>query len=327
MKKFLTQLFFFLAITIGLIAITTVALELYIAKKARFKCRPDAEYIVLGNSHPEQAYNDSLIDHFQNIGQAAETYLYTYIKTKEIIDQNKQIKTVFIEYSNTDLLSAWNKYIWGSGVMFWRYPLYSPFMSIKEKSVLAVNNFSGLNSSLSFSLKENMIRIVHHDLDYSKAIGGFLYNEREKVDSLLAHSNIQEEFQSLKKHQDEISTYNVTCLSNLVAYLKANNKRVILVRSPLHKAYSGLANEEVYEKILHTQFADVEYLDFGSLPLANSDFVDLEHLNFRGARKFSIWFNQLLKEGLLDKENKQEFINEKMKEMGDRSELRNGGRI
>jgi hypothetical protein len=189
-------------------------------------------------------------------------------------------------------------------------------MSIEEKSVLAINNISGLNNSLPFSLKENLIRIVHHDLDYSKIIGGFVYYEREKVDFLLAHINTQADFQSLKKRQDKISTYNLTCLSNLVAYLKANNKRIILVRSPLHKAYSGLANEEVYEKILHTRFADVEYLDFGSLPLANSDFSDLEHLNFRGARKFSIWFNQLLKEGLLDKENKQEFINEKMKEMG-----------
>jgi hypothetical protein len=316
MKKFLTQLFFFLAIAIGLIAITTVALELYIAKKATFKCRPDAEYIILGNSHPEQAYNDSLIDHFQNIAQTAETYFYTYIKTKKIIDQNKQVKTVFIEFSNTDLLSEWNKYIWGSGVIFRRYPMYSPFMSIEEKSVLAINNISGLNNSLPFSLKENLIRIVHHDLDYSKIIGGFVYYEREKVDFLLAHINTQADFQNLKKRQDKISTYNLTCLSNLVAYLKANNKRIILVRSPLHKAYSGLANEEVYEKILHTRFADIEYLDFGSLPLANSDFADLEHLNFRGARKLSIWFNQLLKEGLLDKENKQEFINEKMKALG-----------
>ncbi|MBN9379412.1 MAG: hypothetical protein J0H74_01520 [Chitinophagaceae bacterium] len=315
MKRFLIQSFIFLSIAVGLIAIVTVVMDAYIVRKASFKCRADAKYVVLGNSHPEQAYNDSLLDHFQNLAQAAETYLYTFIKAKEIFEQNKQIETVFIEFSNTDLLPEWNKWIWGSAVLSWRYPIYSPFMGMEENKVLLLNNFSGVNNCLPLSLKDNAIRVVHHDLDYSNEMGGFVYNTREKVDSFLEHDNLKENFERVRKNQDHISSYNVVYLTKLVQYLKEKHKRVILIRSPLHRSYPGLGNEAEYEKILHTAFVGVEYLDFNAFPLANADYVDLEHLNFRGARKFSLWFNQLLKEGLLDKENKQQFIEERIKEV------------
>lgn len=312
MKRFLIQSFLFLAIAIGLIASFMVIMDAYIVRKASFKCKADAKYIILGNSHPEQAYNDSLLDHFQNLAQAAETYLYTYVKAKEICRQNKQIETVFIEFSNTDLLVEWNKWIWGAKVLSWRYPIYSPFMSLKEKEVLVTNNFSGVSNCLPLSFKDNLVRVLHHNLDYTREIGGFVYNPRAKVDSFL-RLNISEEFKKMQERKD-VSSCNVLYLGKIVQYLKENNKRIILIRSPLHKRYPGLGNEAEYEKILHNEFAGVEYLDFKAFPLPDTDFVDLEHLNFRGARKFSAWFNQLLKEGLLEKENKQQFINEKMRD-------------
>jgi hypothetical protein len=57
----------------------------------------------------------------------------------------------------------------------------------------------------------------------------------------------------------------------------------------------------------------LEYLDFLKFPLKNAQFADPEHLNHKGAKVFSQWFNQLLKKGLLEKNNKQDFINEEIK--------------
>src|SRR5882762_4012173 len=145
MKRFLTWSLIFFFVVIGLLVSVTAIIDTYLARKASFKCSADARYVVLGNSHPEQAYNDSLIDNFQNLSQAAETYIYTFTKANKIVEQNKQIETVFIEFSNTDLLPDWNKWIWGSEVLSWRYPIYSPFMGLEEKKVLLLNNFSGFN--------------------------------------------------------------------------------------------------------------------------------------------------------------------------------------
>ena len=66
--------------------------------------------------------------------------------------------------------------------------------------------------------------------------------------------------------------------------------------------------------ILSTRFADIEFLDFAKYPLQNSEFGDFDHLNYRGARKFSIWFNQLIDDGLLERTDKQSFINERIEE-------------
>ena len=51
----------------------------------------------------------------------------------------------------------------------------------------------------------------------------------------------------------------------------------------------------------------------GNLSFYNSEFGDLEHLNYKGAIVFSNWFSNLLKSGVLEKRNKQEFINAKIK--------------
>jgi len=313
MKRFLIRSLVFFLIAIGLIASATAVTDIYVEKKASFKCRADARYIVLGNSHPEQAFNDSLIDHLQNVSQAAETYMYTFTKTKKILEQNLQIETVFLEFSNTDLLQEWNKWIWGSAVLNWRYPIYSPFMGLEDERVLLLNNFSGVTNCLALSLKDNLGRIMHHNLNYDKEMGGFVYNTREKADSILQNSDISQQLAYRKEHQDQISSYNLVYLEKLVHYLTVNKKRLFLIRCPLHHSYPGLGNEDEYHKILHDKFKGIEYLDFKAFPLPNTDYVDLEHLNYMGAKKFSLWFNDLLKEGLLEKENKQQFIDEKIK--------------
>jgi hypothetical protein len=44
----------------------------------------------------------------------------------------------------------------------------------------------------------------------------------------------------------------------------------------------------------------------------NSEFRDFNHLNYFGAKKFSVWFNTLIKQGMLSQKKKQEFIDKMM---------------
>ena len=314
MQQFLIRSLLFLALAIGVIAGVGTAIDSYIVRKASFKCKDGIHFVVLGNSHPEQAYNDSLIDHFQNLSQAAETYFYTYLKTRQLVEQNPRLDTFFIEFSNTDLLVDWNRFIWGSRVLFWRYPLYAPFMDFSEERVLMENNLSGLNGCLPVSLKDNLGRIIHHDLDYTGKIGGFVYNPRAKVDSFLAQKDLRQQFEARRLDQNTVCECNVLYLQKLMHYLADHGKKVYLIRSPLHPSYPGLGNEAKYQEILHG-FGNIDYLDFKDFPLDNEDYVDLEHLNSRGGRIFSIWFNALIRQGLLQKVNKQQLIDENIKQI------------
>ena len=77
----------------------------------------------------------------------------------------------------------------------------------------------------------------------------------------------------------------------------------------MHKKYVGYLNEKKYQSLRELKYSDIEYLDFSKFPLNNNEFGDLEHLNYKGAKKFSIWFNIMLAKGLLNKNDKQRIIN------------------
>ena len=190
-----------------------------------------------------------------------------------------------------------------------RYPKYSPFMNLSDKVILVKNNLSGYFNSISLSFKHNFGRILNRNFDYSKSIGGYLFLERDKTDSLV--NNIKKD--SFQSEKFKISEYNLKYLTKIIELCEERGKKVILIRSPQHSKYSGYSNEILYQEIRKNHFSSIEYFDFSKFPLDNSEFGDLEHLNHKGAKIFSSWFNQLLNMNILKKCNKQEFIDGEIK--------------
>jgi hypothetical protein len=59
--------------------------------------------VFLGDSHIKYAINDSLISNSVNIAQDADSYFYTYSKTIELIDQNRNLDTIFVGFVQHNL--------------------------------------------------------------------------------------------------------------------------------------------------------------------------------------------------------------------------------
>lgn len=309
MRQFIQLTLSFLLVLFTLIFVVIECSEYIINKRSDFKLNPNTKYLVFGHSHPECAFNDSLIDNFQNLSESAESYYYTYFKAKKIIKQNPSIETVFIEFTNNQIIDTMNNWIWQERYMNYNYPKYSPFMGFKDKMVLAKNNLSGYSNSSSLSLKHNVGRVVKQNFSYSKAIGGYLYLEKDKTDSLLNNMKTN----SMYENNIPVSEMNLNYLSKLVRFCEEQGKKAILIRSPLHEKYSGYSTESTYQEIRKSYFNSIEYFDFSKFPLNNSEFGDLEHLNHKGAKEFSIWFDHLLKMNILHKVNKQKIIDEEIK--------------
>ena len=83
---------------------------------------------------------------------------------------------------------------------------------------------------------------------------------------------------------------------------------MILIRSPQHQYYSGYSNESNYQKVRKERFDSIDYLDFSKFKLENKDFGDLDHLNYKGAKIFSVWFSSILEKGLIEAKEKETFI-------------------
>jgi len=271
---------------------------------ANFKLKKEASILLLGHSHPECAYNDSLIPNFANMAQSGESYFYTYLKARYLIKQNPTISTVLIELSNNQIHSEMDDWIWSEKFMSYRFPCYAQAMDKEELDFLWQKNPECFMKSIQ-PLLRRALKSLFTAYAPNSEIGGYLPLRRNKTDSLLKQSATEAIDQ---KDWQQISDYNLIYLRKLVDFLLRENKKVILIRSPLHSSYPGYANELNFQNILQQYFPDLEFMDFSKFPLSNQEFGDLEHLNYTGATRYSIWFSNLLESGLIYKENKKCYV-------------------
>jgi hypothetical protein len=282
MKRFLSTYSVFILMAGVLITSVVTLINRAINAKATFMFNSNIKYVILGNSHPECAYNDTLLNRFLNLSKSAESYYFTFFKIQKIIAQNKQIDTFFIECSNIQFTEQMDESIWGRKSST-RYILYAPFIPIQHHKVLIKNNVLGLLNNISVGARTNATKLISNDLTYQDQIGGYLFLERDKTDSLLQHIPTQSENNS---HQ--LSLTNIYYLEQLITYCQKQHKKVFLIRSPMHRMSTDFKNERQFLSILKTRFGEIEFLDFSKFPLENDEFGDLEHLNHKGAKKYSI---------------------------------------
>jgi hypothetical protein len=275
-----------------------------------FKLNKNISTIVLGHSHPECAFNDSLIDNFKNLGNSAEPYFYTYFKIKEILKYNPQIKNVLVEYSNNSLDKNTNDWVWGENYLFNSFPKYIAYMDFSDLELLFSHNFRSFIDVLSITFKRNLFNFFSKGKEINaESYGGYLYLKRFKTDSLI---NAMTNEKNTNESKIAISTVNLNYLKKIVSLCNSGKVHIFFVRSPLNSSYPELRNEGKYKEILKNEFSNIDFLDFKDYPLTNDEFGDLEHLNYKGAKVFSLYFNKLLKEGLLTKKNKQTVIDNSM---------------
>jgi hypothetical protein len=275
---------------------------------ASIKIDKNKSIIVLGNSHSECAFNDSIIYNAINFSQSGEANFYTYFKLKKIIELNSRIDTIFIQFSNNQVDESMNGWIWDNMHMSYNLPKYALFMDREGLKLLYEKNPDSFKKCI-FPILKNNIRMIFKGFNYNNEIGSYRHLVRNKTDSLL--TNIPNDLPAEKSAN--LSYVNIDYISRSIDYCKQKNIKVFLVRTPVHEKSQSHKNEFLFQKILKTNFYETEFLDFSKYPIANSEFADLEHLNYKGANNFSAWFAHLVQKGMLQKDNKQEFIDYEIK--------------
>ena len=300
MKKFLRKVLGFVS-SLLLIFLFVFGLNRYFSD---FGINSENTTLVIGHSHSECAYNDSLIFGVSNYSESGETYFYNYLKVKKLIIQNPHIDKILIEFTNNQIKRYIDNRIWEDKYISYRFPKYVSFMDKNDFKLLFAKNPMYFKSSFSVSFKSNF-QMLAKRLNYTTEIGGYKYLERNFTDSTEEENVTTEE----KINPNLISVYNIEYLDKMITFCKENNVKVFLIRSPLHKNYDGFDNEVMFQNLLNTKYKEFEFLDFAKFPLNNDEYGDFQHLNHKGARKYSLWFDVILKKGLFEKANKQHFIN------------------
>lgn len=315
MKKLFFKSIALFALLIFLIMVFNITVNTIISNNVDFSINDRTKYVVFGHSHSESAINDSLVSNLENLSKSGESYYYMYPKVKNVINQNPNIEYVLIDFSNNQIDSAMDDWIWGDNYLSNRYLTYAPFISNTAQLTILKNNFFGFLEFFPVSLKRNFKRVIDNEYYFSKfeKLGGYNYLVRYKTDSLINAVGNKTYKPNLN---NEISNSNIEYLEKIISFCEANNKKVILFRSPQHKLNPELRNEIKFKEILQTKFSNLDFLDFNDFPLDNIEFGDFGHLNFRGAKIFSLWLDLRIKEALLEKSNKTELIKNQINQFG-----------
>ncbi|WP_033957059.1 hypothetical protein [Psychroserpens jangbogonensis] len=307
MKTFINKtVLILLTFSIGIIAFVLL-IHYTIKRTSDFNLSEEYKYLIFGHSHPECAFDDDLLENFKNLSLSGESYFFTYQKVKEIIPNNN-IQAVFIEYSNSLIDKKMDEWIWGHEKMNAYFPWHSPFMKKDDMLFLYEKNSQDFLNAISTSTRNNLSRVLSFDfITIEPKYGGY---------KKLIRNNIEEEIQKLNTNTNtpkarELSIENLNYLEKIINYCNINNVKVFLIRSPQHK-YFPRENEKALLSLKKQKFENLDFLDFDKFPLKDNQFGDFGHINYQGAEVFSLWFNELIQNGLLSINKKTEFINKEI---------------
>ena len=297
MNKFLKQSLLLIFLVIASICIIDAITSYISIKNANFSLENEPRFLVLGHSQTQHALNDSLIDNLENLSEGGEAYFYTYHKTKNIIQNNSSVHTVFIGFSNNSIDPKMTDWTWDEYYMGPRLEQFSALISIDDRSKLFFKNPTCYIQSMGHVIKTNLKDLAKGDLVFSGRLGGYKYAVNKKEKSM---DSLNEEALRIKQLNDynpldlSYSNVNIEYLRKLINHCRSNEKKVILVRLPQRSDYAYWDNEQRYQRLRQKYFADVEYLDLSNFKLDDNEFLDASHINGLGAKRFSRWFNEFL---------------------------------
>lgn len=311
MANFIKKTVSFIIVSILMLAAIIFIPNYIVGKKSSFVISSKSKIVLFGHSHPECAFNDAVIDNLKNLSHSAEPYFYTYQKVKMVLAQNPQIETVLIEFTNNQIDAKMDEWTWGYKYMSGMFPKYAPFMDKADIGFLVNNNPKDFMNCLSVSTRINLTRLLTSNYEFAGVMGGYLRINTSQT-NLTADSAGTGPGEVTR---ERLSTANLQYLQKIITFCNKHHKKVFLVRSPQHRSYEYLANEQEFLKIKAAMFSSVEFLDFNKFPVADDGFADFGHLNYKGALKFSEWFNTMLSSGLLSAGKKQFLINQRISEL------------
>lgn len=313
MKKFIKRMLVFFLLTLIVLIGIIISTNVLINKDSNFSIDKKNEYIILGHSHPEGAFNDSLISNANNLARGGEHYFYTYLKAKKIIESNPQIKAVFLELTNNQISIDMTKWIEDTQKNLVNIPIYAPVMDSEDHFFVIKQNPLGYFKSQEMVIKNNLNFLLYRKKNIlaHRDWGGFYANPRQKVDSIIRSNEMVKRKPNSTKIE-VLDTTNLLYIDKIALLCKKKGVKLFLIRSPQHPKYTFFDNELQLQKIIQTRYSKLFFLDFNNFYLLNEEYSDLEHLNYKGAKKFSLFFDSLLKKGLLESSNPEQMVKDEI---------------
>lgn len=319
MKRFITKIIaFLLAPLLFILSMDFYLRDINTTYKDKYinllRNKDKIELLILGNSHANYAINPYYISDFYafNIANVRQQiYFDRRITTKALDHGFQKLKYVFISADYHSLITSsqgprnnWSYY--ANGIEYknqdYSKAKTSPFIW-------------GYTPKVAFSFIKNDIRAkflvgntrIPSDIAKGVALNDTLYSGFIGLNGTqhgsFNNSSYLDRANSFRENPHDTERNEVIAdLGEFIVYLKNRNIEPILISSPTYKEYNTFLNEKQLEKnekdldSISYNF-NIQYWSFyNDSRFFKEDFYNQDHLNKKGAEKFSKILSQLLKE-------------------------------
>jgi hypothetical protein len=277
MRRFLSKLIVILGVGF-LFQVIALFVALYFNAKVinsiDFSLDNSIDTVIVGNSMPECAIDDSMLKGVVNWSKSAHRTEVTYFKLRKLIQCNPQIKYAFINFGpRVDDDVEPKKHIVGLCNVL-------PFMTVSEF----------LDIPASFQTYISLIADLLQSVVYSSrslsftSFGGYISLERNKLEEDIMRRKSAKLVisQSVSKYYDEI-----------VRVCQVHDVQTIFIQTPIYQHDMYYSDES---SLFYNHFTNVPFWNFSDIKMPIEFYGDVMHLNRDGAKFFTLLFGQKLDE-------------------------------
>lgn len=277
MNRFLRNIALF---SVGLIACFSTMYAINVVTSVFNAPRVESETLIVGNSHMQQALNPAFFESAQNISQSAEPLYVTYWKLKKLLPLSS-VSTVVLGFSYLNLSPLSNRKLSDER---WSTTLFNRVYTIAD-----IESLEGVEvDRLEFYRSKFKNMCLYPKWDHASYMGEYFNFDK----SVLSPPDEDIARHYLRDGENvDISMVDIAFLDSIVALSARENVELILVAAPIHESYFKripdhfIAGFEDTKRELEAR--GIRVLDYSKLDVADEEFLNVTHLNERGATRFS----------------------------------------
>ncbi|MDC6352783.1 hypothetical protein PP178_14570 [Zeaxanthinibacter sp. PT1] len=281
MKSFISNCLIFSIVLLGSLSLLTIASNYIGHLLFPFELPKHTRTVILGNSHPECAINDDEIPTVVNLAQSGTAYYYDYLKLRELTARNPQIRNVILGYSYHDLEKNMDDWLVGESKL--KYKLRNHFLLFNFQDYFELLQFNPWGV-IKFT-PQTIFYNINAVLKGYSYLGGYKHLERVKLEEAIKYNKGRP---ALSENSSK-SEYQKIYLKRIYEYCERNNLNLILLHTPIHpieaEYYSPV--KDYYKIFAENELPEAILINHAELDFPEKFFADLDHLNYKGARRYT----------------------------------------
>ena len=260
MNKFIYKFIIFILI----VAILILSIRVYnLILIKNFKFENKIKYLVIGDSYTKLAIDQKQIPNLLNLSETSEGYLFSYSKLKFILDNNNEVKKIFIGLSFHNV-SPSNEFSYSYAIANNNIIKYFNVLDNNEKLILLNYDPQFVTSFLKKILVYDLKNIFRNKNDFSDLNSFFnrqyyiseldkvfkdfkIVDNKMKLSKKTINKRIQYVYYSSLSYNEKKSI-NTLYLFKIMELCKSKNIDLVFVSTPIHDEYFRNIPENIKQK-------------------------------------------------------------------------------